>query len=250
MNIFAHRGYSGIYPENTMLAFQKAQQTGCYGIELDVQLTKDGEVVIIHDETVDRTTDHTGRVCDYSLEALKKCNAGVLSKNPSLFLTIPTFEEYCVWVATTDLVTNIELKTSIIYYPELEEKTYELIKRYQLESKTLVSSFNHLSLCAMKALDSTIPCGALVPESGLVNAGYCANKFGFEYYHPAYSTMSKEAVDECHQYGIGVNVWTVNSMQALEDCLSWGCDGIFSNYPGVCTAYVKQQEALSHTDPQ
>lgn len=75
MKIYAHRGYSGFYPENTMLAFQKAWETGSDGIELDVQLTKDGELVVIHDETLDRTTDHTGRVCDYTLEELKRCNA-------------------------------------------------------------------------------------------------------------------------------------------------------------------------------
>lgn len=72
MKVYAHRGYSGRYPENTMLAFKEAEKTGCYGIELDVQLTKDGEVVIIHDERVDRTTDGTGWVRDFTLEELKK----------------------------------------------------------------------------------------------------------------------------------------------------------------------------------
>ena len=75
MKVYAHRGYCGRYPENTMLAFKEAEKTGCYGIELDVQLTKDGEVVIIHDERVDRTTDGTGWVRDFTLEELKKLNA-------------------------------------------------------------------------------------------------------------------------------------------------------------------------------
>ena len=75
MKVFAHRGFSGRYPQNTMLAFQKALESGCDGIELDVQLTKDGEVVIIHDERVDRTTDGTGWVRDFTLEELKKLNA-------------------------------------------------------------------------------------------------------------------------------------------------------------------------------
>ena len=131
MNVFAHRGYSGAYPENTMLAFEKALECGCYGIELDVQLTKDGEVVVIHDETVDRTTDKTGRVWDYTLAELRTCNAGAGTAFEDQNLTIPTFEEYCSWVASTPLVTNIELKTSIIYYPEIEEKTWEIIKRHK-----------------------------------------------------------------------------------------------------------------------
>jgi len=243
MHVFAHRGYSGAYPENTMLAFEKALECGCYGIELDVQLTKDGEVVIIHDELVDRTTDKTGRVYDYTLQELKACNAGARTDFESQKLTIPTFEEYCAWVSTTNLVTNIELKTSIIYYPELEEKTWEIIKRHKLEEKVLFSSFNHLSLAAIKALAPEVPCGALVPETGLVNAGYCASKFGFECYHPAYCTIDAASVAECHEHNIQVNVWTVNSMDALENCYAWGCDGVFTNYPAVCKAYIDAKQS-------
>jgi glycerophosphoryl diester phosphodiesterase len=243
MNVFAHRGYSGAYPENTMLAFEKALECGSYGIELDVQLSKDGEVVIIHDETLDRTTDRKGRVCDYSLKELQTCNAGAGTAFEDQNLTIPTFEEYCSWVASTPLITNIELKTSIIYYPEIEEKTWEIIKRHKLEEKVLFSSFNHLSLAAIKALAPSVPCGALVPETGLVNAGYCANKFGFECYHPAYCTIDAASVAECHEYNIQVNVWTVNSMEALENCYAWGCDGVFTNFPAVCKAYIEARQA-------
>lgn len=243
MNVFAHRGYSGAYPENTMLAFEKALECGCYGIELDVQLSKDGEVVIIHDETLDRTTDKQGRVCDFSLKELQTCNAGARTEFEDQNLTIPSFEEYCAWAANTALVTNIELKTSIIYYPEIEEKTWEIIKRHKLEEKVLFSSFNHLSLAAIKALAPSVPCGALVPETGLVNAGYCANKFGFECYHPAYCTIDAASVAECHEYNIQVNVWTVNSMGALENCYAWGCDGVFTNYPAVCKAYIEANQA-------
>ncbi|WP_319756484.1 glycerophosphodiester phosphodiesterase [uncultured Sphaerochaeta sp.] len=242
MKIFAHRGYSGFYPENTMLAFQKAWEAGSDGIELDVQLTKDGELVVIHDETLDRTTDHTGRVCDYTLEELKTCNAAAKSSLANTFMTIPTFEEYCTWVATTNLVTNIEIKSSVIYYPEIEEKTLEMVRRYQLEERTLISSFNHLSLCAVKAIAPSILCGALVPETGLINAGHAAEKFGFECFHPPYCTMSKEAVQECHEHQIQVNVWTVNTMHELIDCYKWGCDGVFTNYPDVCRTFVDAQK--------
>ena len=116
MKNFAHRGFSGKYPENTMLAFQKAFETGADGIELDVQLTKDGEVVIIHDETVDRTTDGTGYVRDYPLEVLQKLDASYLYKKEVGFWPIPTLREYCEWVCEKDLVTNIELKTSVFEY--------------------------------------------------------------------------------------------------------------------------------------
>ena len=95
MKVFAHRGFSGRYPQNTMLAFQKALESGCDGIELDVQLTKDGEVVIIHDEYLDDLTDFTGNVRDYTLGELKSCNAGGKWQEAYGFQPIPTFEEYC-----------------------------------------------------------------------------------------------------------------------------------------------------------
>ena len=122
MKVYAHRGYSGKYPENTMLAFRKAAETGCDGIELDVQLTKDGKIVVIHDETVDRTTTGTGRVKDYTYEELIKLDAAKLFGGKYGFCPIPSFEEYCQWAAGQDLVTNIEIKTGVYYYEGLEEK--------------------------------------------------------------------------------------------------------------------------------
>ncbi|MDD3904787.1 MAG: glycerophosphodiester phosphodiesterase family protein, partial [Sphaerochaeta sp.] len=126
MKVYAHRGYSGVYPENTLLSFRKAEEAGADGIELDVQLTKDGEVVVIHDEYVDRTTDGKGRVVDYTLESLQKLNASIHFQNKSTFETIPTFDAYCAWVKTTNLVTNIELKTSLLYYHDIEQKTLDI----------------------------------------------------------------------------------------------------------------------------
>ena len=129
MKVYAHRGYSGRYPENTMMAFRKAAETGCDGIELDVQLTKDGVVVVIHDEKIDRTTDGAGYVKDYTSEELRKFNAAVLFPEVTDFQSVPTFDEYCAWVAGTGLVTNIEIKTGKYYYEEIEKKTLEIVRK-------------------------------------------------------------------------------------------------------------------------
>ncbi|MDT4762507.1 glycerophosphodiester phosphodiesterase [Sphaerochaeta sp. PS] len=238
MKVYAHRGYSGAYPENTMLAFRKALEAGSDGIELDVQLTKDGEVVIIHDELVDRTTNGKGLVSSFTLCELQKLNAAQLWQDLTKFEPIPTFDEYCTWVKSTDLVTNIELKTSVIYYQEIEEKTLAILKKHQLQEKVFFSSFNLLSIANAKALDASIPCGVLVPDSGLVNAGYFCDKFGFESFHPYFGNVSAESVAECKAHGIKTNVWTINTMGQLEKCHEWGCDGIFTNYPSVCKAWI------------
>ena len=223
MRVFAHRGYSGKYPENTMQAFQGAFAAGADGIELDVQLSRDGQLVIIHDETLDRTTTGKGYVKDYTLSELKQLDASGQQ--------IPDFEEYCKWVKDTPLVTNVELKTSIVYYEEIEEKTAEMVKAFHLEDRVIFSSFNHLSVVRMKQLLPECPVGALVEHDDLQNAGYYCSKFGFEYYHPDGSLFTKENADNCREHGVGVNVWTVNDLKMFENMADWGVDGIITNYP-------------------
>ena len=238
MKVYAHRGYSGRYPENTMLAFQKAAETGCDGIELDVQMTKDGVVVIIHDEAVDRTTDGSGLVKDFTYEELSKFNAANVWGGKYGFQPIPTFEEYCKWVSTTELPTNVELKSSIFYYEELEKKTMEIVSKYGLTDRVFYSSFNHMSLVQVKKLDPDRICGALLGHAGIGNAGYYCRQCGFEAYHPGIKGLTEEAVKNCKENGIQVNVWTINDMGALEQLYEWGCDGIFTNYPSVCRSWL------------
>ncbi len=242
MKVFAHRGYSGRYPENTMLAFQKAAETGCDGIELDVQLTKDGTVVVIHDESIDRTTDGTGFVKDLTFGELKEFNADTVCGGIHGFVPVPSFEEYCKWAKDQELVTNIEIKTGVYYYEGLEEKTLELVRKYGLEKKVIFSSFNHTSIIRLKELAPEIPCGALLDHPGLGNAGYYCDRYHIECYHPGVKGLTKEAVDNCRKYGIQVNVWTVNDMSALEQVYEWGCDGVISNFPEVCKWWVQSKE--------
>lgn len=242
MKVFAHRGYSGRYPENTMLAFKKAYETGADGIELDVQLTKDDVLVVIHDERIDRTTDGIGFVRDYTYEELKKFNASKIHGETSPFEVIPTFDEYCDWVKDTPMITNIELKTGVYYYENIEEKTLEIVKKYHLEDRVIFSSFNHLSVLRMKELAPELPCGALAEYGGIGNAGFYCSRFGFEYYHPDYNDMSDESVEECKRRGIGLNVWTVNDLEGLERLYAWGCNGIITNYPPIPVEWLKTKE--------
>ena len=237
MKIVAHRGYSGAYPENTMLAFRKAVAAGCDEIELDVQLTKDGTVVVIHDEKVDRTTDGSGVVRDYAFAELRKLDAAKTRNGKFPKEAIPSFEEYCELAATVNITTNIELKTGLVYYEDIEQKTIDIINKYKLEKKVLFSSFNHCSLITAKKIAPSIPVGALVEETGLVNAGFYCKKYGFEFYHPSYKNLDGEAVAELKRHGIGINVWTVNTMAELEKMYAWNISGIITNYPAVCRAY-------------
>jgi len=242
MKVFAHRGFSGCYPENTMLAFKEALKTGCYGIELDVQTTKDGEVVVFHDETIDRVTDGSGYVRDYTYEELSRFNAAALWNGKFGFQKIPTFREYCEWVKDTPLITNVELKTGVYYYEELEEKTIALIREYGISDRILFSSFNHLSIEQTKKLAPEIPVGALVEHEGLGNAGYYCSKCGYPYYHPGFKGLTEEEVLGCRKHGVGINVWTINDMAALKQMEEWDVESVISNFPDVCMIYLNRKK--------
>ena len=241
MKVIAHRGYSGKYPENTMLAFQKAVEAGCDEIELDVQMTKDHIVVILHDERIDRTTDGTGYVRDYTYEELKRFDAAGCWNGKYGKMTIASFDEYCSWVKNQPVTTNIELKTGIYYYEGLEEQTIELIRKHHLEKKVMFSSFNHVSLLKAKELEPDIACGILVDE-GLGNAGYFCSQYGFECYHPNGEKLTDDVVDNCKYHGIKINAWTINDMSLLEKLKDWGCSGAITNFPGVCRSWCGKSD--------
>ena len=127
VKVFAHRGASAYAPENTLAAFRLAEEQGADGIELDVQLTKDGQVVVIHDENIDRTGTGTGAVRDYTLEELRKLS---FHNHMEAYEgeKIPTLEEVLTFVKQGRMEVNIELKTGVYWYPEIEKKTIEIVK--------------------------------------------------------------------------------------------------------------------------
>lgn len=239
MKVYAHRGFSGHYPENTMLAFRQAAALGCQGIELDVHLTKDGHLVIIHDETIDRTTDGQGWVKDYTWSQLQQFNAGV---SQQLEEKIPSLEEYLAWVKSTDLVTNIELKTDQYYYEDIEQKTLDLVRSFGLSDRIIFSSFNHSSLHILRRLAPEIPCGALLTYQALGNIGYYCQKFDLAYYHPDVRLLDERQMASCEAYGIKVNCWTVNEPEDLVRCRDLGVDGVISNFPDRALALLEGRQ--------
>ena len=142
--IFAHRGASGYAPENTLEAFALAITQGADGIELDVQLTKDGIPVVIHDETIDRVTEKKGWVKDYTLKELKELT--VLKNKFSEYSAakIPTLEEVLDAVKASGIQVNIELKTGIYWYPEIEQKVADLVKKAGMEEKEAEERIEYL----------------------------------------------------------------------------------------------------------
>ncbi len=162
MKIWAHRGCSQMYPENTLLAFEKAAAIeGLEGIELDIQLTKDGELVVIHDERVDRTTEGTGFVRDFTLAEIKRLHI-YADVNPSQ--EIPTMQETLDLLESAlrkGLRLNIELKNSVYPYEGMEEKIVKLIGDYGLQKNIVYSSFSALSLEKLHKIEPQAEIGIL-----------------------------------------------------------------------------------------
>lgn len=225
----AHRGFKGAYPENTMLAYEKAIETGADGIEFDVHLTKDSELVIIHDETLERTTDGKGLIKDKTLQELKKLNAskGYLSCEVQ---TIPTLREYFDFTKNKDIITNIELKTSIIRYEGIEKKVYDLINEYGMKDKIIISSFNHNSLIKMKEIDREIKCGVL-ESSRLYKPWEYVKNMGMEYFHPLNFTINKEIAEKFLENNIGLNIWFGKSDYDFSKCLDLNPTGLITDFP-------------------
>lgn len=227
---YAHRGFSGKYPENTMLSFKKAFEAGCEGIELDVHFSKDGKIVIIHDEKVDRTSDGTGYIRDFTYEELCNLDFSYKFSEESGFQKIPLLEEYFEWVRDKDIITNIELKTGIYEYPGIERKVYDMICRYGLKEKVIISSFNHYSIMRMKAIDPEIKCGFL-SDTWILNIGEYLNRYHVEAYHPRFSMLTDDILKELHNHHCMINTWTVNKKEDIIKMIEKEADGIISNYP-------------------
>lgn len=236
----AHRGFSGRYPENTLLAFEKALEAGCDGIELDVHETKDGIPVICHDETIDRTTDGSGKIAELTLEELRRYDAHGAFPGQYPVQRIPTLEEYFSLVQNESVFTNIEIKTDNYCYPKLEEKILELVHRFGMEHRVLFSSFNHATILKCKQLAPRIPCGFLCSKP-IGNAGYYVRSHGVEFLHPDYDTLTPEDYDACAAYGVGLNVWLLNSSETpLEEIVQKPLVSLISNWPDRVRALLKQ----------
>jgi glycerophosphoryl diester phosphodiesterase len=242
MKIFAHRGYSGKYPENTLLAFEQALHTGCDGIELDVHLTKDDQLVIMHDETIDRTTDGSGWIKDMTLSELREYDASYRFVGKYGVQRIPTLEEYLELVKDAPIVTNLEIKNNVVDYPNLEYKTLAMIDRFGMRQKVLFSSFHHPAMIRCKQLAPEIPAGLLY-DVPVTDGGLEAVQGGFEAVHPDVRTLDLQLVEALHAQGLQIRTWTVNHTEQMQQMLLWGVDAVFTNEPKKMMQLAAEQAA-------
>lgn len=230
MLILGHRGARGHAPENTMVSFQTALEMGVDGIELDVQMTKDGKVVVCHDHSLERTSNGKGWLVEHTRDELRDLDFGGWFDAKYTGEKIPTLREVLQWAAPTKLIVNIEIKNGPVIYESIEEKIAALIRESRMVDRVIVSSFYHPSLLRMKQLDPLIKTGLLY-ASRPIDPWLQLRVTDTDNLHPLWHYLDAGWVSSTRPHGAKVFTWTVNEMREWEHFKHLDVDGIMTDYP-------------------
>lgn len=231
--VWGHRGASGYAPENTLEAFRLAAEMGADGVELDVQITKDGELVVAHDERIDRVSDGSGLIADYTLEELKQFNFNKTHPEFAEVCRIPTLREVFWCLKDTGLTVNIELKTGVNFYPGIEEKVVCLVREMGYENRVLYSSFNHHSVLNIRKYEPEAKLAFLHSHQLANAADYAISNQVFAVNPSVSCTRYEEEIAKCQRQNVDVNVWTVNSEEEMRRLGRIGVNAVITNYPNL-----------------
>lgn len=239
MKIYAHRGYSSKYPENTLAAFRATAQLPVEGVEFDVHLTADQKVVVIHDESIDRTSNGSGYVKDLTLEELRKYDYGSWFSNEFTGEVIPTLSEVLEVFKDTHHRINIELKSDIFVYVGLEELVLREVEAHGLMDRVVISSFDHEAVKRVAELAPNVENAALFVNMILDVSNY-QRKLPAKALHIYLPTAVRKPVLEAITKGSIVRVWTVNDIKYAEALLNIGVDAIFTDEPEKMLGFLKK----------
>jgi len=225
----AHRGASGIAPENTKIAFVQALDLGARAVEFDVQLTRDNIAIVFHDEVLERTTNGTGRVADTDFATIGKLDAGSWFAPKFARTEVPTLEEVLASIGPRALL-NVELKPDA-RIEKLVRHVATAVARFDLFETCVFSSFDPAAIRALRSLVPDARVGVLCVPDGLDAALRLADEVQAENLHPARTMVSEALIADAHSAGLAVWAWTANKPEDIERLIALGVDGIFSDFP-------------------
>jgi len=214
MQIIAHRGASASEPENTLRSIRRAIDLGTDLVEVDVRQSLDGELLIMHDPTVDRTTNGSGRVENMSISQLKQLNAGFGEEIPTL----------------TDVLELVDWKVGLVIeikVPGIEDKVLDIINQSGMH-KVMIASFYHPVCLKVKLIDHTVPTGVIFRCQPVKTENLARNAYANSIF-PHYQFLSREMVEKCHEHGIFVYPWVIDNIADLDHIRSLGVDGVVTN---------------------
>ena len=243
--IIAHRGASKYAPENTIAAFSLAAEQGADGIELDAKLSKDGEVVVIHDRSVNRTTNGRGKVAKLTLEELRRLDAGSWFGEQFAGETIPTLAEVLEVIAPR-LRINIELTNYASRgLDALPIRAAELIREYGVEDRVWISSFSFKTLWRFTREMPEIPVGVLLSPRLIRRGlrGKLRSRLPHNAFHPHHWNVDREIVQVEHTKGNKLYTWTVNKPERMNELFEMGVDGIITDDP-IAALKIREEAGL------
>ncbi len=217
-----HRGAAGLAPENTVAAMKKAMELGVDGFEFDIRLSKDGIPVVIHDETLERTTNGKGRVRDFNLAELQKFDAGNGEKIPTLAEVIKLVDKRCALF--------IELKDEDAVKPVVDMVTHAVKHDGWGYEQLFILSFNHHQLVEARAIDANIKTCASIVATPITLAQFAIDA-GAHAMGPALDHATQELIDDAHTRGLKTFVWTVNKPESIARASTMKVSGIISDFP-------------------
>lgn len=218
-------------PENTLASFRHALALGCEVVELDVHLSRDGEAMVIHDETLERTTTGRGEVRALSASAIRRVDAGVKFAPAYRGERVPFLEEVLALVRDAGAAVNVEIKNGPNFPRAMARTVTRLVARMDLVSRTVLSSFDHEVLVACRRLVPEIPIAPLV-VSRLHETRAYLRRIGAAGYHPRWNYLTRDLVRELREDGFFVNTWIVHDRATWDRLAAWGVDAIGVNDPG------------------
>lgn len=235
--VIAHRGDSTHAPENTLAAFRKAIDTGADMIELDVQLTSDGVPVVFHDAVLDKHSNGTGLLSDFTTEKIRNLDAGSWFSKDFVGEKIPLLSEV-LELAKENILLNIEIKSEAVSdnaYSGVEYKVCELVRLFAIEKQVLISSFDYRVPGRVAKINPEIKTGLLYNRetSGGRTPAELVQSYGAFSFHCSRWQVRKQWITQCKKIGAPVYVYTVNGRWTMKSLIKKGVAGIFSDRPGV-----------------
>ncbi|MBX9693603.1 MAG: glycerophosphodiester phosphodiesterase [Cyanobacteria bacterium] len=245
--VFAHRGGRAWAPENTMIAFRKSLEAGVDGIELDVQRCASGELVVFHDDALDRTTNGAGLLMDCTFDELRRLSAGDWYASDFKAEKVPTLQEVLALVDGQATI-NVEVKNTPFDYPGIDDDLIACLSDYPHSDKIIISSFDHRLIKQIATKQPEWHYANLMVGVPL-NIGSYQESLHAKFWHPSYDCMNASAVQEARNHGVSVNCWTVNGPRDWASVLYMNVDGIITDDPEGLINFLRDVADAQASEP-
>jgi glycerophosphoryl diester phosphodiesterase len=246
--LIAHRGASGHAPENTLVAVRRAMEMRAEMVEVDILLSKDGIPLLLHDPSLDRTTNGSGVVSDYTMDELKLLDAGSWFGDQFAGERIPTVDEL-LELCKGKMALNLEIKTQAVtdtIEGGIVEKVVELVRRHGMERNVIFSSFDPRAIKHLKTIAPDIA-GAILYDNRLYDGKHpvdIVSELGADAFNCHWRQVRPTLVDSLHEVGVPINVYTVNSDTLMHQMLEMGVNGIFTDFPDVLLQVLRDRNPI------